>query len=91
MSKTSDLIAQLIESLENKPRELSLQAAYELGNALHGAMCAADWQELNWLNTTFEDVASELVIAEKNAATSSQEVEDYQESIVRIARMNGGI
>lgn len=91
MSRTSDLIAQLIEALENKPRELSLQDAYELGNALHGAMCAADWPELNWMPVTFEDVASELAIAEKNAAVSEREAEDYQESLVRIARINGGI
>ncbi len=97
MTRTHDLIQELIYELEHTPHQLGLNDTVLLAKAIHDRMYASDWPQLNWMSITFEDVADELVTAERNAAEPVETdrhgrplVADGSDAL-RELRENGGI
>ncbi len=86
-----DKIQELIQLLETCKVGPSMDDLRELGNAMHGVMCAKDYPELNWMPITFEDVAESIPNAIRCAVEDEIEVEAIHERKVQQFRMNGGM
>lgn len=96
MTRTHELIQELIYELEHSPHQLGLTDTVLLANAIHGRMCASDWPELNWMHITFEGVADALVVAERNVGTVETDrhgrpFTDDSTDALRELRESGGI
>lgn len=90
-AQISRLIKELCNELKATTTYPSLEEIKELGLAIHGAMIMADYLELNWMPVTFEDVACSIPNAIECASVDEVQQESEHESMVRIARMNGGM
>ena len=86
-----DKIQELIKLLETCGTGPSMQDLRELGNALHGVMCAKDYAELNWMPITFEDVAESIPNAVRCSEQEELEIEQDHERKLRQFRLNGGM
>lgn len=91
MSTIHDKIQELCQLLETCATGPSMDDLRDLGNAMHGVMCAKDYPELNWMPHTFEDVAESIPNAVRCSVRDAIDIYSIQESKVQQFRLNGGM